>query len=178
MAKRPTSGSIYKPKYRNKNGELVESSIWWLKYYQPGNPKPIRESTETDSWDEANRKLKRKNGDVVTGRYAGREPERSRLEQLFTDLLDDYRRNGRKRLGELRWLEWPQVDFENNQIRLNPGTTKNKKGRTLPIYGEMREWLLMQKSIRDAKFSNCRYVFFQEDGLPIGDFRKAWASAC
>lgn len=56
------------------------------------------------------------------------------------------------RLGELRWLLWSQVDFEQNQIRLNPGTTKNKKGRTLPIYGEMREWLLMQKSIRDAKF--------------------------
>jgi hypothetical protein len=31
------------------------------------------------------------------------------------------------------------VDFNNCQIRLNPGTTKNKKGRTLPIYGHMRE---------------------------------------
>ncbi len=81
------------------------------------------------------------------------------------------------RLGELRWLLWPQVDFDHNQIRLNPGTTKNKKGRTLPIYGEMREWLLMQKSIRDTKFPACRYVFFQNDGRPIGDFRKAWASA-
>ena len=81
------------------------------------------------------------------------------------------------RLGELRWLLWSQVDFEHNQIRLNPGTTKNKKGRTLPIYGQMREWLEMQKSVHDAKFPNCPYVF-ECEGQPIGDFRKAWASAC
>ena len=46
------------------------------------------------------------------------------------------------------------------------------------MIGEMRETLLMQKSIRDAKFPQCRYVFFNEEGGRIGDFRKAWASAC
>ena len=51
---------------------------------------------------------------------------------------------------------------------------KNKKPRTLPIYGEMREWLLMQQSIRDTKFREGQYVFFQDKGQPIGDFRKAW----
>ena len=49
------------------------------------------------------------------------------------------------RLGELLRLKWSQVDFAHSQITLTPGTTKNKKGRTLPIYGEMREWLLMAR---------------------------------
>lgn len=81
------------------------------------------------------------------------------------------------RLGELRSLRWDQVDFRNAQIVLNPGTTKNKKGRTLPIYGEMGEILKMEREVRDAKYPNCHFVFHREGEL-IGDFRKAWATAC
>ena len=36
----------------------------------------------------------------------------------------------------------------------------------------------MQKSIRDEKFPDCPYVFFGDTGERIGDFRKAWRSAC
>lgn len=35
----------------------------------------------------------------------------------------------------------------------------------------------MQREIRDAKFPQCDFVFY-EDGKPVGDFRKAWRSAC
>jgi integrase len=80
------------------------------------------------------------------------------------------------RLGELRRLRWDRVDLQKNQIRLNPGETKNNRGRVLPIYGEMRHWLQMQKAIRDAKFPACSCVF-HHDGKPILDFRKAWRSA-
>jgi len=81
------------------------------------------------------------------------------------------------RLGELRKLRWNQVDFAQSRITLNPGETKNGEGRTLPIYGEMKEWLMMQRDIRDAKFPECDRVF-QDEGRPAGDFRKAWRSAC
>lgn len=80
------------------------------------------------------------------------------------------------RLGELRQLRWDQVDFQRNQIRLYPGETKNRRGHVLPIYGEMRHWLEMQKAIRDAKFPTSPYVFHR-DGKPLVDFRKAWRSA-
>jgi integrase len=80
------------------------------------------------------------------------------------------------RLGELRRLRWDQVDLERSQIRLNPGETKNQEGRVLPIYGEMREWLVMQKTIRDTKHPRCPYVF-HHNGKAIVDFRKAWRSA-
>jgi integrase len=81
------------------------------------------------------------------------------------------------RAGELLRLRWTQLDFANNQILLNPGATKNKRGRVLPIYGDMRELLLMEKDIRDARFPNCQYVF-HHNGHRIVDYRKAWASAC
>jgi integrase len=81
------------------------------------------------------------------------------------------------RLGELLGLRWGQVDFSNNQILLNPGTTKNGKGRTLPVYGDMKDWLLTQQAERDAKHPTCPFVF-AHDGHRITEFRKAWASAC
>jgi len=81
------------------------------------------------------------------------------------------------RLGELLSLMWPQADFKNDLIRLDPGTTRNKRGRTLPIYGQIREWLLMQKAARDASFPDCPWVFFNQ-GERMGEFRKTWKSAC
>ena len=66
------------------------------------------------------------------------------------------------------------MDLSIKQIRLNPGTTKNGKGRTLPIYGEMHAWLSMAWETRDKK---CPFVF-QQEGKQIGEFRKTWASAC
>ena len=278
--RRPRAGSIY-----------PRGGTYWIKYYRRGQP--FRESSHSDSYEEAERLLKRRQGEVVTGKFAGLAVERIKMHELFEDIVQDYRLNHRRsfaqlesrlknhlepafgeiraaefstghikryvrqrlnneatsatinreleiverafalasesdppkvvrrihipmlqednvrigflddegyvrlkqelpdylrpmfvvayhvgnRLGELRKLQWEQVDYKNGQILVTPRTAKNKKPRVLPIYGEMREWLLMQKDIRDVKFSGCPYVFHR-DGQPIVDFRKAWASAC
>jgi integrase len=47
--------------------------------------------------------------------------------------------------GELLKIRWFQVDLSARRIRLEPGTTKNKQGRTLPIFGEMVEWLRIER---------------------------------
>lgn len=279
--RKPKLGSIY------RRGET-----WWVKFYRDGAP--VRESSKSDSYADAERLLKRRQGEVVTGKLSGPAIERMRMGTLFDDLVEDYVTNRRaslvqlksrlrthlrpafdqvrvaefstnhlkrytaarlakqaapatinreleiveralrlgaecdppkvarvirvamlseqnartgflddagylrlraglpeylrpllvvgyhlgNRLGELRKLTWPQVDFKNQQIRLEPGTTKNKHGRTLPIYGDMTQWLDMQKSIRDEKFPNCPWVFFSPDGKQLGEFRKTWKTAC
>jgi integrase len=56
------------------------------------------------------------------------------------------------RRGELINIRWAQVDLKVRRIRLEVGTTKNKEGRYLPLYGEMAEWLKMARSIRDEMF--------------------------
>jgi integrase len=48
------------------------------------------------------------------------------------------------RLGELRKLRWSQVDIEAGEIRIQKAQAKGKKPRTLPIYGDMIEWLKWQ----------------------------------
>lgn len=74
-------------------------------------------------------------------------------------------------------IEWTDVDLQAKRITLPVGTTKNKQGRTLPIYGEMLEWLKMAREIRDAEYATCNAVF-QRNGKAMKNFRKAWEASC
>lgn len=107
--------AIYRPTYRKPNGTVVQWAVWWVKYYRNGVP--IRESTKTDDWEDANRFLKRRNGEVVTGKFRRTGPERVRMRSLFEAVEDDYKDNQRKSLRDV-------------QIRL-------KKHR-LPAFGDVR----------------------------------------
>ncbi|MEP7353027.1 MAG: tyrosine-type recombinase/integrase [Acidobacteriota bacterium] len=75
-------------------------------------------------------------------------------------------------------MQWRQVDFSAGQIRLRGTDTKNEESRTLPIYGDMREWLVAAKQTSDEKFPNCPWVFYSEEGERLYWFYKAWESAC
>jgi integrase len=81
------------------------------------------------------------------------------------------------RIGELKKMLWRQVDLWALEIRLDPGTTKNREGRILPIYGDMVEWLKIEKEIRDQNYPDCPYVF-RRGNKPIKNFRKSWKTAC
>ena len=73
------------------------------------------------------------------------------------------------RSGELLKVKWSQVDLVAKRIRLEPGTTKNKQPRHLPIFGEMIERLRLEKQIRDATFPDCQAVFHRH-GKPVRNF--------
>jgi integrase len=81
------------------------------------------------------------------------------------------------RIGELRKVQWSQVDFAAGEIKLAKSQTKGKASRTLPIYGDMRECLLMQKAERDQNWPACALVFHYL-GRPIGSHIKGWKTAC
>ncbi|MGB7762852.1 MAG: site-specific integrase [Bryobacteraceae bacterium] len=78
------------------------------------------------------------------------------------------------RLGELRKLRWSQVDLESGEIRIEQAQTKGKRPRTVPIYGDMTEWLAWQSKRRQP---GCELVFHW-DGKPLGSHLKGWAKAC
>lgn len=61
-------------------------------------------------------------------------------------------------------------------VRLEPGETKNKKGRTFPMVQELKDII---DSVRPAGvvFPNTR-VFLTAAGEEIGRFDKAWGTAC
>jgi integrase len=75
-------------------------------------------------------------------------------------------------------MQWSQVDLLERVIRLEPGTTKNKEGRTIPLAQDVIEVLSMQRELRDRYYPRCPWVFFRHDsGKRLADFRGAWEGA-
>ncbi len=77
------------------------------------------------------------------------------------------------RAGELRKLQWSQVDLENREIRLAASQTKGNRPRTAPVYGDLVPALLQQKAEHDAHRPNLPWVFHWM-GKPIGHSLKGW----
>lgn len=78
------------------------------------------------------------------------------------------------RVGEMRALESRDVDLAGRVVRLRPELSKNKDGRVLPLSGELLE--VIERAMADRRL-DCLNVF-HISGEPIGDFRKAWKTAC
>jgi integrase len=78
------------------------------------------------------------------------------------------------RKGELRQIRKAGIDFKAGRIELRAPTTKNRRGRWLPIYGEMAAELEMAIAAGDAK---CAHLI-QDGGKPVQQWRKSWATAC
>jgi integrase len=82
--------------------------------------------------------------------------------------------------SEVLPLQWRQVDFKAETVRLEPGTTKNDEGRVFHMTPELRTGLEAQREVRDALQKSGRIVpwVFHRKGDQIKGFRKAWATAC
>ncbi len=81
------------------------------------------------------------------------------------------------RESEILNLKWEQVDLERYTAHFEPGSTKNDQPRTIPLTGELLETLRIQKAACDSRFPECDYVFHRK-GQRIGNFQRAWKSAC
>ncbi len=83
------------------------------------------------------------------------------------------------RRAEILGLQWPQVDLDEKVVRLEPGTTKNREGRTIPLSPELVSLLTLQKQRHDLYWPNTPWVFFHyATGRPINRFPAAWRTAC
>jgi integrase len=92
--------------------------------------------------------------------------------------------------SEVLPLEWRQVDFDAGEVRLEPGTTKNKEGRTFPLTAELRAILKSQQAEHDRLKKAGHIVpqvFFREIADKRGgekkpqaivSFGKVWKAAC
>jgi integrase len=78
------------------------------------------------------------------------------------------------RVSEMKSLEWRDVDAAGKIIRLRPEVSKNKDGRVLPLQGELLDII---ERAREGRLVGCPFVFHRSRKR-IGDFRKAWRSAC
>src|SRR5262245_31410102 len=82
--------------------------------------------------------------------------------------------------SEILTLQWKQVDFHAGEIRLDPGTTKNKEGRIFPMTHELREILKKQRAKHEGMRQSgviCPWVFPYQ-GKPFRSFKTTWKKAC
>jgi integrase len=78
------------------------------------------------------------------------------------------------RKGEAQKLEWRDVDLHGRSVRLRIENSKNKEARILPLSGRLLE--LFQERLKMRRL-DCPFVF-HHGGKRIGDFKKAWNTAC
>lgn len=78
------------------------------------------------------------------------------------------------RVGEMQTLEWSSVLAD--AIRLQRENSKNKRGRELPLAGELGEVIERAREARKAH-PQCPFVFHR-NGKGIKDFWRSWTTAC
>lgn len=83
------------------------------------------------------------------------------------------------RKGSIQSLRW--ADVGEDVIYLPAKNSKTRKAESVPLEGELGEIIKRRRAARVIEGANkepqlAEYVFHR-DGLPIGDFRKAWATA-
>ena len=79
-----------------------------------------------------------------------------------------------QRVSIARKIEWRHHDRTARAIRLPADLMKNKDGLVLPLEGELAS--IIERRLAKRRL-DCPYVFHR-NGKPIGDFRKAWRTAC
>ena len=86
------------------------------------------------------------------------------------------------RKGELQTLAWSDVDRDGGTVTLRAEHSKNGEPRTLPLVGDLsalmeRRWAAREVRGATETVTLATHVFHRA-GEPVGDFRKAWATAC
>jgi integrase len=80
-------------------------------------------------------------------------------------------------IGSLRWS-----DVGEDVIYLRAENSKTRKPETMPLQGDLQAIIERRREAAVLKSDNAPTRFaefvFHRNGQPIGDFRKAWASAC
>lgn len=98
---------LYRPKYKDKDGTIKESKIWWMGYPCRGCPEhprggaKHRESTHTESITEAKRKRDSRVGQVADGKPVFANADRVTINELLQLVLNDYKNNGLKTLPDI-----------------------------------------------------------------------------
>lgn len=84
------------------------------------------------------------------------------------------------RKGEIASLRWE--DIEGGMVHLRGVNAKNGEARSVALVGELADLIERRRQARAVKDQSGILVasplIFHREGLPVCEFRKAWASAC
>jgi hypothetical protein len=88
---RGSVGSVYRPKYRNGDGQLKESAVWWIRYSHHGTK--YRESSKSEAKAVAKELLKQRIGQAGIGKPVTAAIRRTTFDDLKKLVVADYTNN-------------------------------------------------------------------------------------
>jgi integrase len=161
-------GSIYKKKYKNKEGELYEGNVWWIKYYRNG--KPFRESSSSIKITTAKKLLQEREGEISKGTFSGLRVEKVRFEELAQDLINDYKVNGKKSLDRAErsikhlkafFGDMKAIDITTDKIRTYQGIRQEEGAENGTINRELaalKRMFNLASQMTPSKVKNVPYM--------------------
>jgi integrase len=84
---------------RGLGSVFKRGGVWYVQYYHRG--KRYRESSYSESQPQAQRLLKKRLGEINSGKWIGPSEERVTFENLAKDIENDYRANGKRSLSTI-----------------------------------------------------------------------------
>jgi len=89
-------GTIYRRKFKDKNGNTKEGKTFWIRYQHNG--KPVYESVKSTKWADAANLLKLREGEIASGRPPpGNTFDKVMFSELVEGIKEDYKLKGQKR---------------------------------------------------------------------------------
>lgn len=92
-------GSIYRRTITGDDGKPREIPTWHIQFSVNG--KQYRESTHTDSYNAAQKYLKRRITEVTTGKFHGIKVDRTLISELLDDVVADYKLKDRHSVNKM-----------------------------------------------------------------------------
>jgi integrase len=92
-------GSLYRRTVKGDNGIEREIPTWNIQFSVNG--KQYRESTHTDSYNEAQKYLKRRTAEVQTGKFHGTKVDRTLVSDILADVIADYELKDRHSIDKM-----------------------------------------------------------------------------
>ncbi|MBI3593737.1 MAG: site-specific integrase [Nitrospirae bacterium] len=82
------------------------------------------------------------------------------------------------RSGEIFQLKWNQINLDEGWIRLDSGTTKNDKGRLIPLVKEVCEMLSHWKKVSVIQCPTCPWVCHNQGERLLRIQKQIWDKYC
>jgi integrase len=176
-------GSILQKRYKDKRtGETKRTVTLYMKFYVNG--KPRTESTGTTKLGEAKKALRRRLGEISSGRYIPADVEKTTFGQIKDMALNHYRANGRKSLDRLEdavthlnlfFTDYARVrDISVDRITAYMAARRDEKAANATINRELSALKLMLRlGERAGKVVNRPYVgMLEENNVKKGFFEE------
>jgi integrase len=104
---RPSLGSVFRKRYRDRQGVSRLTSNWYIEFKLPGRPQPVREATPFTKKSDAQQLLRQRVGEVDAGKVC-LKPDTS-FEDLEKLIVTDYKINVRDSLYHLEHCRLPRL---------------------------------------------------------------------